>query len=43
MAAKKKPTAGPVVEVSTSTSDDARERKWRADDALRTLTEAERV
>jgi len=42
MAASKKKSA-PVVEIATTNSDDARERKWRAEDALRTLTEAERV
>lgn len=41
MAGKKK--SGPVIEITTTDSDDARERKWRAEDALRTLTEAERV
>lgn len=34
----------PVVEVATmSPRDEERERKWRAEDALRTLTEAEKV
>lgn len=36
--AKSKKAAAPAVEVS-----DNSERKWRAEDALRTLTEAERV
>lgn len=40
--AKSKKSAGPVVEVSAST-DPERERKWRAEDGLRTLTDAERI
>lgn len=46
MAAKKKPAAksGPVVETSAmSPPDNARERKYRAEDALRTLGDAERI
>lgn len=43
MVAKSKKSA-PAVEVAgTTISGDANERKWRAEHALRTLTEAERV
>jgi len=34
---------GPVVEMAASSIDPERERKWRAEDGLRTLTEAERI
>jgi hypothetical protein len=43
MAKSKKP-APPVVEVAEmSPANDERERKWRAEDGLRTLTDAERI
>ena len=43
--AKKPPKdKGPVVEVAEMTpANDERERKWRAEDGLRTLAEAEKV
>jgi len=40
MASKPK---GPVVEVAENSMNSERERKWRAEDGLRTLTEAERI
>jgi hypothetical protein len=47
MATKAKPakkSSGPVVEVAEMSAPSAeRERKWRAEDALRTLSEAERI